>query len=241
MTVKTVLITGGSRGIGAAAVRAFLREGWQVAFTYRASEEKAKELKREGKDRCFPIRCDFACQEEVEGLPARVFDLVGVPDVLINNAGIASYGLFQDLSSEAFDRLFQINFKSTYFITAGLAPGMIRRGSGKIINLSSIWGEAGGSCEVAYSAAKAAVNGFTRALAKELAPSGITVNAVAPGVVDTDMMAHFSDEDRRLIRDEIPCGRFASPEEVAEFLLFLAGDDASYLTGQIIGINGGMS
>lgn len=239
LKMPTVFISGGSRGIGRATVQAFLKEGWTVGFSYHASAEKAEELVRLGEGRCFAFSCDLASQEEVEGLCQAVLDQMGTPDVLVNNAGIAHYGLFQEVTPAEFDRLMQVNLKSAYFLSARLVPGMIRRGSGSIINLTSIWGETGASCEVLYSASKAAVIGFTKALAKELAPSGIRVNAISPGVVDTDMMASFSPEERDGIAQEIPLGRFASPDEIARTILFLSGDSAGYITGQILGVNGG--
>ena len=237
--MKSVFITGGSRGIGRAAVRLFSEKGWQVGFCCRSLSGEAKENLVTLKN-VFCITADLSRQEEVDRLTGEILRLMGTPDVLINNAGIASYGLFQDLTPAAFDELVQVDLKSAYFLSAGLVPGMIRRGSGCILNVASMWGQIGGSCEAAYSAVKAGLIGFTRALAKELAPSGIRVNAVSPGVVDTDMMASFSAEEKAALCEEIPLGRFAEPEEIAKILFFLANDEASYVTGQVIGVNGGI-
>lgn len=236
--MKTVFITGGSRGIGKASVLAFLNAGWTVGFSYCHSERSALELQKAGKGKCFAFPCDLAETKEVERLAKDVSETLGIPDVLVNNAGTSAYGLFQDLSASVLMDLFQINFLSMYVLAGKLAPGMISRKSGRMINLASVWGEVGASCEVAYSASKAAVIGFTKALAKELAPSGISVNAVSPGVVDTDMMARFSNQEKEEIRKEIPFGLFTTPDEVASTILYLAQDAPSTLTGQIIGVNG---
>ena len=236
--MKQVLITGGSRGIGKATVELFLKNGWRVAFTYHRSVDSAQELVQTGKGNCAAFFCDLSSSADVETLYDKVKQEFGTPDVLVNNAGISSYGLFQDMTSSELERLFRVNFLSAYELTAKVVPGMIRRGSGRIINLSSIWGEVGASCEVAYSASKAAVIGFTRALAKELAPSGIPVNAVSPGVVDTDMLSPFSEVEKKAICGDIPLGRFCSPEEIAQTILFLAQDAPISLTGQILGANG---
>ena len=238
--MKSVFITGGSRGIGWASVRLFSENGWRVGFCSRRYSDEAKEsLEGAGKSAVF-ILADLSRQEEVDRLCGDVLRQMGTPDVLINNAGIASYGLFQDLTPAAFDELVQVDLKSAYFLSAGLVPGMIRRGSGCILNVASMWGQVGASCEAAYSAVKAGLIGLTCALAKELAPSGVRVNAVSPGVVDTDMMRSFSEEDKAALCEEIPLGRFARPEEIAKTLLFLAGDDAAYVTGQVFGVNGGI-
>ncbi len=219
-------------------MHAFLNAGWTVGFSYCHSERSALELQKAGKGKCFAFRCDLAETKEVERLAKDVSETLGIPDVLVNNAGTSAYGLFQDLSAADLMDLFQINFLSMYVLAGKLAPGMISRKSGRMINLASVWGEVGASCEVAYSASKAAVIGFTKALAKELAPSGISVNAVSPGVVDTDMMGRFSNQEKEEISKEIPFGRFTTPDEVASTILYLAQDAPSTLTGQIIGVNG---
>lgn len=238
--MKRLFITGGTRGIGKATVLAFLHAGWKVGFCYRESTASAECLVCEGNGSCFAYPCDLAKMEQVDDLAKKITDDFGIPDVLVNNAGIGSYGLFQDLQPDAFDELFHVNFKSAYYLSAKLVPGMIRRGSGRIINIASVWGEIGASCEVAYSASKAAMIGFTKALAKELAPSSIPVNAIAPGVVDTDMMARFTPEEKKGICEGIPAGRFVTPEEIAQTILFLAEYAPLNLTGQIIGVNGSM-
>lgn len=237
--MKSVFITGGGRGIGKECVLAFLKAGYQVGFSYHRSIESAKELESIGCKRAVAFFCDLSKQSDVEVLAKTIKEEFGTPDVLVNNAGVAHYGLFQELLPEAFDELFQVNFKSAYYLTARLVPEMIRRGSGRIVNVASVWGEVGGSCEAAYSASKGAMIAFTRALAKELAPSGISVNAVSPGVVETEMMGRFSREEKRAIAEGIPVGRFAEAEEIARTVFYLGDGAPGYLTGQIIGINGG--
>lgn len=239
--MKRVLITGGTRGIGKSLVEAFANSGYQVAFCYENSTAEAEELfqKFKSKTDILPIRCNLGDPASISKLAALVDEKFGGVDVLINNAGVSSYSLFQDVSVDEYDRVMNVNFKSMYFLTQRFVAAMIRNRSGKIINLSSVWGQTGASCEVLYSASKAAVIGFTKALAKELAPSGIMVNCIAPGVVDTDMMSKFSDDEKMEICNEIPTQRFATTDEIAKIALFLANSDLPSLTGQIIPVNGG--
>lgn len=239
--MKRVLITGGTRGIGKSLVEAFANSGYQVAFCYENSTVEAEELfqKFKCKTDILPIRCDLGDPVSISKLATLVDEKFGGVDVLINNAGVSSYSLFQDVSVDEYDRVMNVNFKSMYFLTQRFVAAMIRNRSGKIINLSSVWGQTGASCEVLYSASKAAVIGFTKALAKELAPSGIMVNCIAPGVVDTDMMSKFSDDEKMEICNEIPTQRFATTDEIAKIALFLANSDLPSLTGQIIPVNGG--
>ena len=234
---KKVLVTGGSRGIGKSIVKAFCEKGYDVAFTYLNSAESAAEIA--SKYGCRAYRVDFSSVEDVKSFAEEFLKDFGCPDILVNNAGISHYGLFQDTTVSDYRNVFGINFESAFFLTKTLVPGMISRKSGAIINISSIWGQCGASCEVLYSASKAALIGFSKALAKELAPSGIAVNCVAPGAVDTDMMKHFTKEEKEEIALEIPSGRFTTPEEVADLVLFLAGSPSA-LTGQVFGINGGL-
>lgn len=235
---KRVLITGGSRGIGMEMVRKFSENGDAVAFTYHKSHKEAKELAETFGASAFCV--DFTDLEAVRSFAETVESEFGPIDVLINNAGVSHYGLFQDVGEEIFHHVFSVNFESMFFLTQNLVSSMIRRKKGAIVNLSSIWGETGASCEVLYSSSKAAVIGFSKALAKELAPSGIRVNCIAPGVVETDMMALFSAEEKAEIARDIPTGHFSSAQEVAKLALILAEDDLCSLTGQVIGINGGM-
>lgn len=239
--MKKVFITGGSRGIGRACALAFAKRGYQVGFCYFSSESDAKSLQNEINllSQAQPFRYDLSDIKGMKNLAEQIHNEMGNIDVLINNAGISSYGLIQDVEESEFDRLMNINFKSMFFLTQALIPSMIAEKSGNIINISSIWGQAGASCEVLYSASKGAVISFTKALAKELAPSGIRVNCICPGVVDTDMMKCFSAEEREEIACEIPLGRFSEPEEIAKTALFLASADSAFITGQIIGVNGG--
>lgn len=236
--MKNVFITGGARGIGRSLAICFAKNGYHVGISYCSSYDSAMELSTAYG--IIALKADLSTTDGAEELSRSILSEFGAVDILINNAGVASYGLFQELSEAEFDEIFQINFKSPFFLTKQLVGNMITKKSGCIINISSIWGQTGASCEVIYSATKAAMIGFTKALAKELAPSGITVNCIAPGVVDTDMMNKFSDEEKILLMEDIPIGRFIEPNEIAELALMLCSDKFRSLTGQVIAINGGM-
>ena len=240
MRERTVLITGGSRGIGAAAVRAFAAAGYRVAFSYRKSKEKARALEEElgGSARAF--EADVADPAQVRRLFEECRQTLGPAEILICCAGIAQQKLFTDLTDEDWQRMLDVDLSGAFYCCRQALPGMIRARWGRILLVSSMWGQTGGSCEVHYSAAKAGLIGLGKALAKEEGPSGITVNILAPGVVDTDMMAGFSDEDKQALAEETPVGRLGSPEEMARTLLFLAGEESGYITGQVIGQNGGL-
>ena len=240
---RTVLITGGSRGIGAACVGAFARAGWSVVFLYRRAEEAAEalcaRLRGEGLD-VSCRRCDVSRRDEVF---RTVDDLIRTYhrfDALVNNAGVAHIGLFTDMTEAQWDALFAVNVKGAFNVTQAVLPSMISQGSGAIVNVSSMWGEVGASCEVAYSAAKAALIGMTKALAKEVGPSGVRVNCVSPGVIDTDMNAELTEADLAALAEETPLGRTGRAEEVAEAALYLCGEGASFITGQVLGVSGGL-
>lgn len=237
--MKTVLITGASRGIGSACARLFSENGYNVAINYLSSEKEALALEAE-LENAAAFRADVSDRAQVDKMISGIRERFGGVDILINNAGIASSGLFSDVSENDFDRMVSVHLKGTFNCSQAVLNHMIDKKSGRIINISSIWGITGASCEVTYSMAKAGIIGFTKALAKELAPSGITVNAVAPGVVDTDMMSSFSPDEITEITNEIPLGRFASPSEIAQTVFFLAEENAGYITGQVISPNGGM-
>ena len=240
---KIALITGGSRGIGAACVRAFAEDGYAVAFLYKSSEEKAKALvqtlRAEGMD-VAAYQCDVADPAQVRTVIADILRTYRRIDALVNCAGIAHIGLFTDMTEEEWDDLFAVNVRSAFSATKAVLPGMISQQKGSIVNVSSMWGEVGASCEVAYSATKAALIGLTKALAKEVGPSGVRLNCVTPGVIDTDMNAQLTEEDRASLADETPLGRIGSAEEVAKTILYLCGDGASFITGQILGVSGGL-
>lgn len=233
---KTVLVTGGSRGIGRACCELFAECGYNVVLNYNKSESAAFEVCR-GYG-CFPVKADISEYGDVMRMADAVKDKFGGIDVLVNNAAVSRQLLFSDIDEAEWDRVFNVNVKGTYLVTHAFLPSMIRKKSGKIINISSVWGITGASCEVHYSASKGAVIAFTKALAKEVGLSGITVNCVAPGVVDTDMNAGFDDEDKKYIYDMIPAGRFAAAEEIAQSVYFLA--ESEYITGQVISPSGGM-
>ena len=224
--MKTVLITGGSRGIGSACARLFSENGYNVAINYFSSEKEALALEKELKN-AAAFRADVSNRSQVDGMISQIKSRFGSVDILINNAGIAQSKLFSDITGDDFDRMVLVHLKGAFNCAQAVLDDMIDKKSGKIINISSIWGIAGASCEVHYSMVKAGIIGFTKALAKELALSGITVNALAPGVVDTDMMNCFTPEEKNEIEAEIPLGRFASPEEIALSALFLAENNRS--------------
>lgn len=240
--MKTVLITGASRGIGAAAAQLLSARGWAVAVNYCRSEERAlalvDRLRADG-GRAIAVKADVADPAQVRTMVGQVLEDFGQLDALVCNAGIAVGGLLTDLSPEQWRQLFAVNVDGAFHCCQAVLPHFVHRKAGRIVTLSSMWGQVGASCEVAYSASKAAVIGFTKALAQELGPSGITVNCVAPGVIDTEMNACYTAEDLAALAEQIPLGRMGTPEEAAAAIAFLLSDDASYLTGQVLSPNGG--
>ena len=240
---KIALVTGGSRGIGAACVRAFAEDGYAVAFLYNRSADGAEALvqtlRAEGRD-VSAFRCDVSDPQQVKTVLAEILRAYRRIDALVNCAGIAHIGLITDMTEDEWDRLFAVNVRSVFCVTKSVLPGMISRQAGVIVNVSSMWGEVGASCEAAYSATKAAIIGLTKALAKEAGPSGVRVNCVTPGVIDTDMNAQLTDEDRAALADETPLGRIGTAEEVAQTILFLCGEGAAFITGQVLGVSGGL-
>lgn len=234
---KVVLVTGGSRGIGAAVCRKFAAEGYTVAINYEKSEEKAKALADEIGGRAF--RADVSDYAEVSKMFSEIEAQLGGVNILVNNAAVSVVGLFQDMTDGEWERLFGVNVKGVFNCAKRAVGNMLGEQAGSIVNLSSMWGVTGGSCEAHYSAAKAAVIGYTKALAKELGPSGIRVNCVAPGTVATEMNAHLSKEDLDALAEETPLGRIGTPEEIAEAVFFLASEKASFITGEVLNVNGG--
>ena len=235
---KTVLITGGTRGIGKAMVYAFSNNGYNVLLNFNRSYDIADKIALELPN-IKPYGANVADQQSIINMVEYANREFGKIDVVINNAGISCTGLFQDLSLEEWNNLISVNLTGTYNVCKAVLPQMIARQSGKIINISSIWGITGASCEVAYSASKAGIIGLTKALAKEVGPSNINVNCIAPGIVMTDMTSNYTMEELSKITDEIPLGRIGSTDDIAKLALFLASDDANYITGQVISPNGG--
>lgn len=234
---KKVLITGGSRGIGAECVRKFTSAGYSVAFVYNKSRDAAEKLARE--TGALAICADISVADEAKRAVKEAAEALGGIDILVNNAGIAHIGLFTDLTDDEWELICSTNLSSAIYVSREAAKYMISNHSGRIINIGSVWGRAGASCEVAYSATKAGLRGLTRALAKELGPSGITVNCIEPGVIDTEMNAALTDEVRASLIDETPLCRIGTPSDIAEAVFFLASDTASFITAQIIGVDGG--
>lgn len=234
--MRKVLITGGSRGIGAACVRRFSKEeNCKVYFNYASNDEAAKAVMEE--TGALGFKCNVANAASVK----KMTDMIGGVDVLVNNAGISRINLFTDISEKEWDDVFNINVKGMFLVTKAVLPGMIHNKYGKIVNISSMWGVSGGSCEVHYSASKAAVIGLTKALAKEEGPSGINVNCIAPGVIETEMNSHLDKESRKELSEETPLMRLGTPEEIAEAVYFLASDKASFITGQVLCADGGIT
>lgn len=243
--MKTVLVTGGSRGIGKAIVYAFANAGYNVILNYNQSEQSAREIVKDLED-CKGIvemyKADVSNREEVDAMVEYVAHEFENIDVVVNNAGVSHVGLFQDIEEEDWKRVIDVNLTGVFNVTqSALRQDMLNKKNGTIINISSIWGITGASCEVAYSASKAGVVGFTKGLAKELAPSNITVNTIAPGAIATDMIyKEYSEKDIEEIEKNIPMGRLGTPIEIANLALYLASDNARYITGQVISPNGGM-
>lgn len=231
--MKKVLITGGTRGIGEATAKLLAKNGYKVYINYLKSDEKAQKLAQE--IGVVPVKADVSSPKETK----EMFDLVGGVDVLINNAGIAQQKLFTDITSDEWERMLGVNLTGVFNCTKGALPYMINKKSGCIINISSMWGICGASCEVHYSAAKAGVIGFTKALAKEVGPSGIRVNCIAPGMIDTEMNNGFDDETVEMIKEETPLGIIGKPEDIANCVLYLI-EQGQFITGQVISPNGGM-
>jgi 3-oxoacyl-[acyl-carrier protein] reductase len=240
---RTVLITGGSRGIGAAIARRFSAEGYQVALNYCRSAAYAENLAAElnaRQGRAAAFQADVSRKDQVQAMVEAVLQTFGSIDVLVNNAGIAQQKMFQDITEAEWQRMFDVNVKGMYHCCQAVLPGMLQRKAGKIINISSMWGMVGASCEVHYSAAKAAVLGMTKALAKELGPSRIQVNCVAPGVISTDMNKALDEEAMAAILDETPLGCVGAPSDIASAVWYLASDQAGFITGQVLSPNGGL-
>lgn len=238
----TVIITGASRGIGKACALEFGKSGADVIVNYTRSKEKAEEVCEEISKlggRALPFCADVADRKAVDEMIAFARSNFGSISTLVNNAGIAEQIMFCDITAEKWDRMFAVDVKGVYNCIQAALPDMIHNKSGRIINISSMWGITGASCEVHYSAAKAAVIGMTKALAKELGPSGITVNAIAPGVISTEMNGNISEEIMDELKEETPIGRIGTPEDIAETALFLASPKASFITGEVISVNGG--
>lgn len=242
MNQKYIFITGASRGIGKSTALLFASHGYHTFLNCASSIDALKEVKESIESKyhtpCTLVPGNVGNPEDVSHIFRQIYQQCDCLDVLVNNAGISHIGLLTDMSNADWDRIIQTNLSSVFYCCRETIPPMVTRKSGKIINVSSMWGTCGASCEVAYSASKSGVNGFTRALAKELAPSNIQVNAIACGVIDTDMNGQLSAEERQALEDEIPAGRYGTPDEIAQIIWDIA-HAPEYMTAQIIGADGG--
>jgi len=235
--LKNVLISGGANGIGAACVKNFSSAGYRTAFIYKSDVASASRISAE----CgaYSFKADISDRLECERVISDIRNTFGDVDILINNAGISYVGLITDMSDSEWTDILNTNVSSAFYLTRAFVPDMVKKKNGRVINIGSVWGRCGASCEVAYSSTKAALRGFSMALAKELGPSDITVNCIEPGVIDTRMNSHFTGEDIKALIDETPMCRIGKCEDVSELALFLASDKASFITGQCIGVDGG--
>jgi 3-oxoacyl-[acyl-carrier protein] reductase len=240
---RVAVVTGGASGIGESIVRRLCLDGFSVAVIYNSSEAEAKalasELSATGSN-VDVFKADISVSEQVNNVVNEIKSKLGTPYLLVNNSGIAQQKLFTDITDDDWHNMINVNLSGAFYMCRAVLPFMIHNKQGRIINISSMWGQVGASCEVHYSASKAGLIGLTKALAQEVAPSGITVNCVAPGAIDTKMMACFSEEDKAALCEEIPVGRLGKTEEIASAVSFLASDNASYIIGQVIAVNGGM-
>lgn len=240
---KTVLITGGAKGIGRAMAEIFAQKGYNVVFNFYRSYNEAKDLEsrlREAGCEAYAVHGDITKNEDIEKIFNFVKEKFSGVDILINNAGISQFKLFTEISDEDWDLMINVNLKGMFNCCKKVVPYMINNKKGKIINISSIWGMIGASCEVHYSTSKAGMIGFTKALAKELGPSGIQVNCITPGVIETDMIKDLTEEDKCSLKEDTPLMRLGKPEDIASLALYLSSPEADFITGQIISPNGGM-
>lgn len=239
---KTALVTGASRGIGRACAWAFHKAGYRVVINYHQSAEKALALERAIKEdggAALAVKADVADPRQVEDMAKKACEAFDGVDALVCNAGVGESRLITDVSAKDWDDMFAVNVKGAFLCVKSVLPGMIAKKSGSIVLMSSIWGLVGASCEVCYSASKAALLGFMKALSKEVGPSGIRVNAVAPGVIETDMLHGLSQSELSALREETPLGVLGAPQDVAQAVLYLAGERAGFVTGQVLSPNGG--
>lgn len=240
--MKTIIITGSSKGIGAAIATLAAKQGYNVVINYLTNQSRAEALAAELNriTACIAVKADVSDFEQAQALYAAAVKRFGKADVLVNNAAISQIKLFNDLSIADWQRMFDVNVNGVFNCTKAVLPAMLERKYGRIINIASMWGETGASCETAYSAGKAAVIGLTKALAKEVAPSGITVNCVSPGLIATEMNGGLDKEALDAVIIETPLGRIGLPDEIAESVLFFASEKAAFITGQVLGVNGGL-
>lgn len=239
MNNKTVVISGASGGIGIAISKAFYNEGYNIVLLYNKNKKVLEDEFSLNDKRVLMLKGDLSKESDVLKIKEEVYSSFNTVDIIVNNAGVSLVKFFDETTCEEWDNVFDVNVKSAFMLTKAFLPGMINKKSGNIINISSMWGISGASMEVCYSASKAALIGMSKALAKEVGPSGINVNVVAPGVIDTKMNNHLSKEDMESLIEETPINRIGTPEDVANAVLFLCDKKASFITGEVISVDGG--